>query len=879
MSPERWLSIQQLVKSALARPPAERDGFLAAACGEDKALRHDVESLLSLGLPTDAGTHDSAATPRGDEIALEAGQVVSHYRIVRRLGRGGMGEVYLAEDTGELQRQVALKFLPREFAADLMRMHRFRQEARAVSALNHPNILTVFEFGRGGAISFIATEYVEGETLRQHVQEQKPELRALLAIAVQVASALDAAHRAGIVHRDIKPENIMVRSDGYVKVLDFGLAKFGADAALHSSIDPDAATEMLLMTSPGMMLGTVSYMSPEQTRGVGVDARSDIWSLGVVLYEMLAGLRPFAAPDVFRQIIAIQEQEPPTLASLHVAVPTRLEEIIRKCLVKDPTARYQTAKELLTDLKELEYSSSRGDAVVMIPRAADSGRTASHVSFGARLRGRVTQHKFAYAALAGVLVLLIAGAGVYKLMARGEEIDSIAVLPFTNVGADADLEYLTDGLTENLINNLSQLPRLKVMARTSVFHYKGQDVDAEEVGRSLNVRAALVGRVVQRGSTLVLKLELVDTRDRRHLWGKEYNSSLADMPTLQTEITREITDELRLRLSGSEQARAARSYTDNAEAYQLYLKGRFNWNKLTEAEVKKSIDFYNAAIAKDPSYALAYAGLANSYITLGANYLPPHEMYPKAGFYARRALELDDTLAEAHYSMATTRYLYDWNWTEAEREARRTLELNPNHAAAYTLLGRLRLTKGQTDDAVVQLKRALDLDPFSLLANTYLAYAYYCAHQYAQAHEQFQKTLAIEPNAAFLYYDMCMNNALAGKYDEAFAACKQAESTLGSDDPRALSILGLAYAAAGNQTEAARVVTALQQMARQQYVRPYDIAVIYAVLGQKDQTFALLDKAYAERSFMLLVKTDPAFDKVRADPRFQALLQRMNLLP
>ena len=879
MSPERWLSIQQIVKSALARPPAERDDFLAAACGKDEALRRDVESLLSLGLPSAAGTHDNVASPGGDELTLAAGQVVSHFRIVRRLGGGGMGEVYLAEDTGELQRPVALKFLPREFAADLMRMQRFRQEARTASALNHPNILTVFEFGHVGALSFIATEYVEGETLRQYVQERQPELRELLAIAVQIAGALDAAHRAGIVHRDIKPENIMVRTDGYVKVLDFGLAKLGVDASPHPSSDPDAATEMLILTSPGMMLGTVSYMSPEQTRGVGVDARSDIWSLGVVLYEMLAGLRPFVAPDVFRQIIAIQEQEPPTLASLHVAAPARLEEIIRKCLAKDPAARYQTAKELLADLKELEYGSTQADAVVMRARAAGSTRTDQTASFGARLRGTLARHKLAYAALAGVLVLLIGGVGVYQWTARGEEIDSIAVLPLTNVGADADLEYLTDGLTENLINNLSQLPRLKVMARTSVFHYKGQDVDPAEVGRSLNVRAALVGRLVQRGSALKLTLELVDTRDRSHLWGAEYNTSLAEMPALQTEITREITDKLRLRLSGSEQARAAKNYTDNAEAYQLYLKGRFNWNKLTEGEVKKSIDFYNAAIAKDPNYVLAYAGLANSYITLGANYLPPHEMYPKAGFYARRALELDDTLAEAHYSMATTRYLYDWNWTEAEKEARRTLELNPNHAAAYTLLGRLRLTKGQTDDAVVQLKRALDLDPFSLLANTYLAYAYYCAHQYAQAQEQFQKTLAIEPNAAFLHYDICMSNALAGKYDEAFAACKQAESMLGSDDPRALSILGLAYASAGKQTEAARVVLALQQMARQKYVRPYDIAVIYAALGQKDETFALLDKAYEERSFMLLVKADPAFDKVRSDPRFQTLLQRMNLLP
>jgi serine/threonine-protein kinase len=620
-------------------------------------------------------------------------------------------------------------------------------------------------------------------------------------------------------------------------------------------------------------------MSPEQTRGESVDARTDIFSLGIVLYELVASLRPFVAPDVFRQIIAIQEQEPPTFARLHVNVPARLEEIIRKCLAKDPNARYQTAKELLTDLKDLALRVEHGSTEARALIAAEHEREKKRESFGVRLREHAAQHKRAYVALLVVLLLASAGVVGYRLLAEREEIDSIAVLPLANVGANPDLEYLTDGLTENLINSLSQLPRLKVMARSSVFHYKGQDVNPQEVGRNLNVRAALIGRVIQRGSTLTLTLELVDTRDGTHLWGESYPSTLADLPAVQTEITRDITEKLRSRLSGSEQARAAKSYTANAEAYQLYLKGRFNANKLTEDEVKKSIDFYNAAIAKDPSYALAYAGLANSYITLGANYLPPHEMYPKADFYARHALELDDSLAEAHFAMASTHYLYDWNWPEAEKEARRTLELNPNYAAAYTLLGRLRLTKGQIDDGIVQFKRALELDPFSLLANTYLAYSYYFAHQFDQARAQFQKTLSIEPNAAFLYYDMCMNEALAGKYDEAFADYKQAESKFGSDNPQALAILGLAYALAGKQAEAARVANDLEQMAHQKYVRPYDIAVVYAALGQRDQAFALLDKSYEERSFMLLIKVDPAFDKIRPDPRYQALLQRMNLLP
>jgi eukaryotic-like serine/threonine-protein kinase len=828
-------------------------------------------------------------------------QRLSHYRILDKLGAGGMGEVYLAEDT-RLDRKVAIKFLPSNSTSDQQAKKRLIREAQAAAKLDHSNICSIYEVGEEDGRSFIVMQYVAGETLAERIHRKPLELRESLDIAVQVAGALVEAHSRGIVHRDIKPQNVMITGRGQVKVLDFGLAKIVQEKSLA---DSTAETENLL-TEPGMIVGTVPYMSPEQLRGETLDDRSDIFSFGAVLYEMVSGRQPFAAENAAATISIILTKEPPPLARYSREVPGELERIISKALRKDREERYQTSKDLLIDLKSLfeeitfeakletstparstgksETVTSDGDArlgtapqPLMRTAVVETARTESSNSF----IGGVRRHRWQFAALF-ILLIAFAGIGIYLALGHGKAIDSLAVLPFVNVSGDPNTEYLADGITESLINNLSQLPNLTVMSRNSVFRYKGQEADAQVVGRDLKVQAVLTGHMVQRGDNLSISAELVDVRNNSHLWGEQYNRKLSDILAVQAELSREISEKLRLHLSGEQQKQLTRRYTDNTEAYQIYLKGRYYWNKRTPATIDKAIEYFQQAVEKDPGFALAFVGLADCY-DVPANPLPPREKMPKAKAAAMRALQLDELLAEAHTSLARVLAVYDWDWAGAEKEFKRAIELNPRYAVAHQWYGGYFEATGRHDESIAERKRAQELDPLSLIMNFELGTAFYFARNYEQAIEQFQKTLELDPSFPPAYIFLPAVYEQTGMYNQAIAGFQKAitlrgATSLGSSLP--MSGLGHVYAVSGRKREAQAVLDELKQLSRHEFVPADDIALIYAGLGEKDQAFLWLEKAYEERAFRLSwLKVEPRWDSLRPDPRFADLMRRVGLAP
>jgi serine/threonine protein kinase/TolB-like protein len=644
---------------------------------------------------------------------LEPNATLSHYRIVRKIGAGGMGEVYLAEDT-KLERQVAIKFLNQEYAQDADKLRRFVQEAKAASALNHPNILTVYEIGETDDANYIATEFIEGKTLREHLAAKEPlPLANILKTGAQVAEALAAAHQAGIIHRDIKPENIMLREDGYAKVLDFGLAKL-TEKKKPERVSLEGETRELVNTNPGVVMGTVAYMSPEQARGMETDARTDLWSLGVVLYEMLAGRMPFAGETVNHTIVSILEKEPVLLEN----APDEMRRIVRKALTKDREMRYQTARDLLIDLKNLRRTLDIQDELErsVIPDKAATveaegekatqiyavGATATMQGEGETVRTQtasgavssleyaVTQakrHKLATGIIGIALLGIISVALYFGLLAKpnAKQIESIAVLPFENRSGNADSEYLSDGLAESLIYRLSQLPDLKVSPTSSVFRYKGKETDPQVIAKELGVDSVMTGRITQRDDNLTISVNLVDTRNGKSLWGEQYERKLSELLTTQREIVTEITNKLQLKLSGETEQKLAKKYTDNNEAHRLYLQGRFFWNKRGRQNLNKAIEYFEQSIALDSNFALAYTGLADAYSSaeLGDNSKPRE--------YALKALSLDNNLAEAHTSLGTALLRYNYDFAGAERAYKRAIELNPN----YQYLRQIKRKRGQ----------------------------------------------------------------------------------------------------------------------------------------------------------------------------------------
>lgn len=822
---------------------------------------------------------------------------ISHYRILNKLGEGGMGQVFLAEDLN-LGRQLAVKVLSHELTDNPEHLRRFEREARAASALNHPNILTVYEIGEADGANFIATEFIEGESLSERIKRGAMELAEVLDIGIQIASALAAAHEARIVHRDIKPANIMVREDHLVKVLDFGLAKLVQQEARE--LDSEGVTKALLKTTPGVLMGTAQYMSPEQARGQEVDERTDIWSLGVVLYRMVTGNRPFNGDTMSDVIASILKTDPPPLVNEGEPVPRELEQIISKALRKKREDRYQHIKDLLIDLKdckkEWEFSSRLGASVPREQRSGQFTRSAEVETSKATdvtdvhptspslyIVNRIKRHKLGVAAAFVVLIGLVTiGALAYlRYFAAADQtgIDSLAVLPFVNDTGDSEMEYVSDGLSESLINNLSQLPGLKVIARSSAFRYKGKNINAEEAAHALGVKSILTGRVLRHGENLQISVELMDVRDQTHMWGGQYNRRGSDLMAMQQDIAQEISRTLRLKLSSAEQSRVGDLHTANGEAYELYLKGRFDWNKRTGESLKKSVDYFNQAIEKDPSYALAYVGLADAYIVIPFYSVGSvQDSYPKAKAAAKRALELDDRLAEAHTAMAAVLMDYDWNLSESNKEFERAIELNPNYPNAHHWYARENLTiMGDFDRALAEMRRAQELDPLSLIINANFGKAYFNARRYDEAIQQLRKTIEIDQTFFVAHHYLGSAYAMKGDYSNALSEYQKAHQ-LNEYDPHVVALTGRLYAVTGKRAEAQSIIAQLKSIGMERYVADYSLALIYAALGEKDQAFELLEKSYRDHTVdMLTLYYDPLIDNLRSDPRFADLQRRVGL--
>ena len=746
------------------------------------------------------------------------GQSILHYKVIEKLGGGGMGVVYKAEDT-RLDRLVALKFLPPHLVSDPEANARFIREAKAASALDHPHICTIHDIAStdDGKL-FIVMAYYQGQTLKYHIREQSKPLEECLNIVSQIAEGLARAHEAGIVHRDIKPANVMVTDRGQVKILDFGLAKLSGAEEL---------------TKEYSTLGTAAYMSPEQAKGEDVDHRSDIWSLGVVFYELLSGERPFKGEYEQAILYAITHGEAKPVANLRPELTAELETVVNKCLQKAPADRYQQVADMAVDLSAIKKQAGTADAVATFTQKKSSDSKRPYLMAGVSI-------------LLGLLILL----GVYFWPERGAPIDSIAVLPFANANNDQNIEYLGDGLAETLINKLSRLPQLKVMARSTVFYYKGKGLSPLDVGRELGVKAVLAGNIVQRGDVLVLQAEVVNIDDGTQIWGEQYQPTFDDLISVQNEISAQITQSLRLTLSPEEERQLERRYTENTEAYQLYLKGRYHWNKRTADGFERALGFFQQAIELDPDYALAYAGLADCY-ALHGNYeiQRPMESLLLAKKMALKALELDDQLGEAYTTLGYIKAIFDWDWTGAEESFRTAILLNPNYATVHHWYSDFLMIMGRIDEAILQEQLALQVDPLSLVSNTSLGYRYWAAGKNDLAIEQIQRTLEIDPDFHYAHGILSKVYMSRGELDN---AVKHAKAALRLENsPRNMRQVAMAYAMTGKEQEALEIAIELEEMRKQRPVDVCYIAEIYASLGDIDKVIYFLEIAVEERSSTL----------------------------
>ena len=796
------------------------------------------------------------------------GQTISHYRVVEHLGGGGMGVVYKAQDI-KLGRFAALKFLTPEMSRDPIFLQRFQLEARAASALNHPNICTVYEIDEYEGQSFIAMEFLDGKTLKDKHLIEPHEIDKLLEISIQVADALDAAHSQGVIHRDVKPANIFLTRRGHAKLLDFGLAKLSRAVAAAASVGVSSAetvtTSETNLTSGGMTLGTVAYMSPEQALGEPLDARTDLFSFGVVLYEVATGRPPFSGNTTAAVFDAILHRMPVSPVRLNPDMPDELEHIISKLLEKNRDERYQSARDVATDLRRLKRDTDSGQSTHVSKALATTHRLKELTS---RIR------RIGIASLGVILFVLLS---LYVFRGRNARIDSIAIMPFVNATSDPRLEYLSDGLAESLINSLSELPNLSVMSRSSVFRYKGKGTDTKTLGKELGVRAVLLGRVVQQGDNLSVSVELVDTGNNRHLWGEQYNRKISDLPSVQPDITRDISETLKLELNGEEKNRLTKRPTEDPFAYQLYLSGLYYWNKGTEDGFQKAVDLFNQAIAKDPKFALAQVGLANTYSLMAdSGYMSPGEAWPRAKTAAMVAVGTEDSLAEAHTSLALVKAYYDWDWSGAEKDFQRAIELNPNSAAAHHWYGAFLAKLGRQQEAQRELQKATQLDPLSLLISTSVGWEYYASGQPDRAIEELRKTLEMDQDygPARRLLEICYEEK--GMYKEAVAEW-QKTFTL-ANNPELAAAIGQDFATSGYKAVLQDWLEGLQELSKREYVSPYEIAQVHARLGDRERVFSWLEKAYMERdSGIVALKVEPAFQGLRSDPRLQNLVKRIGL--
>ena len=771
------------------------------------------------------------------------GQVISHYRLIEKLGEGGMGEVYLAEDT-KLKRKIALKFLHRNLTVDKEATQRFEREAQAAAALNHPNIVTIYEIDEFEGQIFLAMEYVEGKTLRQIISGSQLQIDDIGDITTQICKGLSKAHQAGIVHRDIKPENILINEDGRVKILDFGLAKLKGVSTL---------------TKEKSTMGTVYYMSPEQASGGEVDFRTDIWSVGVVLYEMFTGQVPFKEEYELAILYSILNEEPTPVRQLRPNVPIELEQVVNKALAKNLSKRYPKINEMLGDLRLV-----RQDSVTQKPQKIMAKK-------------KNLSKKLLLAVAAFIMMLILSK--MFLFSGNNEVINSIAVLPMTNLSATPEKEYFADGMTDALITELSKISALRVISRQSVMRFKGSKNPLPRIAKELNVNAILEGATLLAGDRVRITAKLIHAKDDRFLWAESYERDLKDILTLHREVAQSIAGEIKVKIEPQEQARLSTPKSVNPKAYRFYLKGRFFWEKRTPEGMTKGMKYFQRTIKEDPNCALAYAGLADSYHLLASyGLLPEREAFPKAKEMALKALEIDENLAEAHNSLAAVKLLYDWDWKGAEKEFKRAIELNPNYVTGHLWYAISFTVKGKVDEATHELQRALELDPLSISVQNAIARQYYFAKEYDNAISQYHKVLELDSNYVFAHAFLGQAYLQNLRPEQAITAFRKAMALSGNSQPGIIAGLGYAYALLGQKDEAMQMLNKLKNLSDQKYVSPFYYALVNTGMGNRDQAFEWLEKAYVDRSeWMIYLNVEHFLDLIRDDARFSALVKKVGL--